>query len=220
MSKPRKQDILVLSDHSNPEVNKNKILLVGGKMEESLNPAISALGTSLVTSGTTLNTKITNKANADAAAESATTELHDANEAGCKLYKSTIAEIKKILPDNPTAWKEFYYDLSSDIAHDMDVPEKVEGGSGTQSDFAGQCDAHWKPTLRAKFYTVRISNDDPLDLSKYIRVEDPKDSFTSSSIRFVVPEDMRNKVLWIKVTASNSTGKGPASDPFGGIIIQ
>jgi len=80
-----------------------------------------------------------------------------------------------------------------------------------------QCDVNYDPVKDADSYLVKITKDAPLDASKYVSIDD---IFYTSSISFIVPAGFLGVPIWIKVTASNTAGKGPSSNPFGGRIIQ
>ena len=123
-------------------------------------------------------------------------------------------------PNNPTKWAEAGFLVSSDEAHDKKAPGKPENGKMSQGDYSKQCVVEFNTVADADNYTAEISIADPLAADKFILVTKPKLVFTKSKFDFLVPDEYLGKPLWIKVTAHNHGGDSPASDPFGGKIIQ
>jgi hypothetical protein len=178
------------------------------------------LGTDVSLAGTTLNALIVENKDTHDAAELATKSMNDSNALGCQIYNNAADEVERVYPDNTSKWLSLGFVVTKDIASDQDVPEKVENCTMSQGEYEKTCEIRFDPSLRAANYTVQITKDNPSENPTYIIVTRPKIVYTTSRITFDVPDDYLNVPLWVRVTAHNSTGDAPASEPFGGKRIQ
>lgn len=220
MSKTIKPHVKKVDYRNNPSDNKTVFESVGAKLTSDTNPTVSALGAGISTAATTLNGKIVASKDAHDAALVATKTMNDSNTAGCKTYNDAGLIVEQQYPDNPTKWLELGLEVTKDLASTKEIPDKCTNCSMAQGEFPKACTIDFDPSNRAENYTIEITKDNPSGSPVYILVRNPKTVYSTSSINFNMPDDYLNVPVWIKVTAHNTTGNSPASDPFGGMRIQ
>ena len=220
MTKTIEQHILNMSSSDNAVNNRTQIDLVASKLTQDPNLIVKAQGEILVGVIVTLDGSISSHVSTQAAAETATKVLAEDNKKATVAYNLAAQKVEEIYPNNPTKYSSFGYAVSSPIAQDQTLADKVVNGSISQGEFPKECLVRFDVSARADNYTLQITIADPSDLTKYILVVNPKMIFTTAKISFFVPDDYLGKNLWVKVTAHNSAGTSPASDAFGGLKIQ
>jgi len=220
MSKNLKQSTKTLSASNNPEDNVVALATVGGNLSNNGNAILKTIGENLVTESVALNDKVVKQKAAYAAAEASTKEMDTENGIACSLFDKAGVKTMELIEDDPAAWKEIGFQLTSDKAEDQKIPDKVTNGSISQGKFAKQCDLNFKPIANADSYTVEFTVGVLSDESVYQPVKNPRKVFPSSKISFIVPDECLGKPLWVRVMAHNTAGDSPDSDPFGGIKIQ
>jgi len=220
MSYKIEQKIITLKSKDNASDNRKQIEKVAANLSEDADPVIKAMGVQNAANAETIDASVLNQGIKQDAEVAATAKLHQDNVAGCEYYNETAVEYMKKNPNNPTKWAEAGFLVSSDEAHDKKAPLKPENGKMMQGTYSKQCVISIDTVADADNYTVEISIAEPLNADKYILVTKPTLIFTKSKFDFLVPDDYLGKPLWAKVTAHNTGGDSPASDPFGGKIIQ
>ena len=220
MSSIKEQTIITLKSKDAPKDNSIQIGAVATLMSNSENLTVKNAGVALLPFSGTINSSVVNNKKAHDDAETATTTMHQANDNGVVKYNEAAKIVMLAFPNNPDMWAALGFDVSSGTAHSQTAPDKVLNGSITQGDYAAQCDLHFDPAARAANYTVQYITGDPAIIANYKMVTNPKMIFTSSKISFILPPDALNKDLWVIVTAHNTAGDSPASEPFGGRKIQ
>ncbi|MEI8202587.1 MAG: hypothetical protein WCH34_06215 [Bacteroidota bacterium] len=220
MPKHKKAHVKKASIRNSPEDNEVKFHSAGAKLSADSNATIAALGAGVTTCGDDIHTASVKNKTAHDEAIVATGKLHDANLAGVNAYNAAGANVEEIYPNNPTKWKDLGYDSTEEIISDQTIPEKVMNGHLAQGAFPKQAIVQYDAADRADEYYIDVTKGDPMDDSKYIPVKSPSRSFTKINPAINLPDDYTKVVIWIKVTAHNTAGDGPPSDPFGGKIIQ
>jgi len=220
MAKSREQHILALSTRNNASANKMTTEVISKKLKASSNPEVQALGDDLETKSGNLNTSILAQIKAKKESEVATKKMHQDNNAACKSHKTAAKKIEELYPNNPILWTECGFAVSSDMAHDQTLPGKVVNGMMEQGKYKKQCTIYFDAAPNVDHFTVEMTVSDPSDTSKYVLVRSPRMIYTTTKITFDVPDDFLDKYLWVKVTAHNTAGDSPVSDPFGGMKIQ
>ena len=220
MTKTLEQHILYMSTKENAETNRTQIDMVASKLTQDSNLTVKAQGEILAGITVTLDASILSHVSTAAAAETATQVLVEDNKKACVAYNTSAQKVEEAYPNNPTKYKSLGYEVSSAMAHDQTIADKVVNGSISQGKFPKECVVRFDVSLRADNYTLEMTIADPSDSTKYILVTNPKMIFTTAKISFFVPDEYLGKNLWVKVTAHNSAGTSPASDAFGGIKIQ
>ena len=216
----KNQTIKTLKPTDNPADNKIKVEAVGTKLSQESNVTIKEMGEQNITNAETIGTSQLNQKIAKDAHEAATAKVHQDNEAACIFYNTTAKKVMDFFANDQAKWAAIGFDLTSSEVHERPVPGKVINCVMMQGEYPKQCKITFDPVAAADNFTVEITIADPLDASKYILVVNPKMIFTTSKITFFVPDTYLGKPLWAKVTAHNTTGTGPSSEPFGGKIIQ
>ena len=212
--------IKAASTHNNASDNKEKCESIGNLMAASTDPVIKPIGIALQGTASTGNDAILNQDAMKAAYHAATKTVNEQNGVMCKAMNDAGKKVMEKFPNNDAQWTLYGFEVTSGEAHDQTVPDKVLNSSITQGDFAGQVDVHFDPSPRADNYTLLYTTGDPTIAANYKLVTNPKMIFTSSKISFNLPPDALNKDLWVIVTAHNTAGDSPASEPFGGRKIQ
>ena len=220
MERNLEQHIKVLNPKDNVDDNKNQIAKVGDKMFASSNVPIKAKGTILKASATTIGDSVLANDTAHTTAEAATQTLANDAKDGCNAYNEAALLVEQTYPGDSDTWAALGFGVTSAIAHTKTLAPKVVNGSMVQGKFPKECDVKFDVSEGADNYTLEITIADPSDATKYILVTNPKMIFTTSKVSFFVPDDYLGKPLWVKVTAHNSAGASPASDPIGGMRIQ
>ena len=220
MTHDKTETIITLKSKDNPKDNSTQIGAVGELMSNSENLTVKNAGVALLPFGGTINSSVVNNKKAHDDAETANKAMHQANDNGVVKYNEAAKIVMLAFPNNPDMWAALGFDVSSGTAQSQTAPDKVTNGSITQGDYAAQCDLHFDPAARAANYTVQDVTGDPAIIANYKMVTNPKMIFTSSKISFNLPPDALNKDLWVIVTAHNTAGDSPVSEPFGGRKIQ
>jgi len=220
MAKSREQHILVLSTRNNPADNKIKAAAISSKLKASTNPDVQALGDDLEAKSGTLDTSIISQKKARKEAEAATKKMHQDNNATCKSHNAAAKKIEEYFENNATLWMAFGFAVSSDLAHDQTLPDKVVNGMMEQGMYKKQCTIYFDAQPNVDHFTVEMTVNDPSDASKYVLVRSPRMIYTTTKITFDVPDEFLDKYLWVKVTAHNTAGDSPVSDAFGCLKIQ
>ncbi|MEI6316861.1 MAG: hypothetical protein WCO65_04030 [bacterium] len=215
MSKQLKQHIKKMSAKDNPETNKTQSKKVGQNLADSTNTDVVAQSAIVVSASDNLDKAIVADSKAHDLAVAATAKKKAENKNTADLYNAAAVIVEQKFPDQPTLWKTYGYEVTSEVAEDAKEPPQVMHGSISQGDHQGTVDIHFDSITGAE-YTVEITKADPSEADKYINVTMPDSIFTKSSITIVLPVDYRDVNLWAKVTAHNTAGAGPASAPFGG----
>lgn len=209
-----------MSSHDNATDNAKQMEVVGTQLKADTDPVIKAMGEDLLDGAVVITDSVNDSGIKHAAAEAATLKVQQNNVDGATLYNEVGAEIEKKFPNDSIKWKDYGYEVTSDMAHDQTLPDKVVNGIMIQGKYPKQCILQFEASSNSANFTVEITIADPSDPTKYILVKTPKMIFTTIKITFIVPDDYLGKNLWAKVTAHNSAGESPASDPFGGMKIQ
>jgi hypothetical protein len=220
MSKPRKQKIKAASDKTNPVTNAKDIIKVGDNLKEDSDPAVSAIGVLVTDSAGKLSDSVLDNDNAHDAAQLANTKMYEQNTETCTVYNDAAGKIMLKFPNDPDKWKGYGFVLTKDKAEDKPIPDQPVNCSMEQGEFYKTCKVRFDLPANAETYTIEMTKTDPKDDASYVIVKDPKVIFTTTTIIFNVPNDFLNVNLWLKVTAHNANGCGPASEPFGGRRIQ
>ncbi len=220
MAQHKEPHIKKASTRSKVSDNEAMLLSAGGKLADDTNPSIVALSAGLIAAGEAIGTSIVNQKTKHDEALVSTDQVKQDNKDGCDAYNAAAKKVEEVYPGNTSKWADLGFSSTLAVVPDQTPPDKVENCKMFQSEYAKQCEVRYDPTARALSYIIKITKDAPLDASKYIIIEEPTTSFTSASVRIVIPDAYLNVPIWIKVTASNGAGKGPSSEPFGGRIIQ
>jgi len=144
----------------------------------------------------------------------------NANRDGVASYNKIGVEYEKLHPNDTAAWIAAGYEVTKEEAETIPAPDAVTNCTMEQGKYPKQAVITFKPAPNSINFTLEITNDNPLDATKYIQVKNPRMIFTTIKIEFFVPDAMLDKILYVKVTAHNHGGDSPASDPFGGRKIQ
>ena len=220
MSKDLKQTIVMADAKHNAGENQEEFAYIGGKLAADANPDVAATGTALVAGAANIGVKKTANKNAHEAAKTATDNLNHANADAANLYNVARAKVLEVYPNDPDKYSGYGFRLTSAIAHDPSIPEKIVYISIVQSDFPKHANVHFERPARAEKFTVEITKGNPFDASTYIMITKPSVIFDSTNITIIIPDDYLNVNIWIKITAHNNAGDGPPSEPFGGKKIQ
>ncbi|MEI8203116.1 MAG: hypothetical protein WCH34_08905 [Bacteroidota bacterium] len=220
MSYKKEQKIITLKSQDNASNNKLQIEKVGTNLSDDTDLAIKAMGEQNVANAATIDASILDQGIKKDAEIAATAKVHEGNVDGCNYYNETAVAYMKKYPGDAEKWAKAGFLVSSDEAHDRKAPAKPENCKMMQGDYPKQCVISFNTVADADNFTVEITIDDPMDASKYIMVTKPKPVFTKIKFDFLVPDAYLGKVMWAKVTAHNTGGDSPASEPFGGKIIQ
>ena len=203
-----------------PKTVEEKTKIVGENAGGSSNPLVSAKGTAANDKADELKDAISDNKNKHNAAVLATKTMLKETKLTAKAYNNlaTICEIE--LPDNVETWIEMGFEVTKTIISEVGKPGKVLHGAVTQGDFSATADIHHDPVAGARDYSIRVTKGDLGDDASYIMITKPRALFTKSNATVKLPDDYLNVPLWWKVTAHNTAGSGPESDPFGGRRIS
>jgi len=220
MSKPRKQKIKAASDKTNPVTNAKNITKVGDNMKGDSDPDVKALGIAVSDSGGKLSVSVTDNDNAHNAAQLANTLMYEQNTQTCDDYNNAAVKIMQKFPNQPDTWKGYGFVLTADKSVARPIAGIPTNGTMAQGKFPGTSTIRFDVVPNADSYSVEMTKGDLSEESVFVQVKSPRMFYTTSTITFDVPKDYQNVLIWVKVTAHNTTGDSPASEPFGCMKIQ
>jgi len=220
MAQHKKAKIKRLKPTGVPKTIEFKAKLAGENAAASANPEVSAKGTTANNKAEDLQNAILDKRDKQNAAKAATKTVLKETRLAAKAYNNLATICEMELPDDVNEWIRMGFDITQTVVLDAKKPGKVLHGSVSQGDFSATADIHHDPVEGARDYSIRVTKGSPADDATYIMITKPRALFTKSNATVKLPDDYLNVPLWWKVTAHNSAGAGPESDPFGGRRIS
>lgn len=220
MAKHTKPKIKMMDARANPTDNQVKAKEIATNLKDDSNQAVQDAGDLVDTAADNMTAAIQEQQAAIDVKEASTANLHTVNSESCKTVNDAAIVVMTQHPNDSTLWKKFGFSVTEEIISDRPLPGKVKNGGMSQGDFLKTFDIQFDPVEYADNYTVEYTKGDPLDASKYIAAKGKITVLSRTSATFDAAEGYTGVVLWVKVTAHNTKGSGPASDPFGGMIIQ
>jgi hypothetical protein len=220
MSKQLTQVIKKMSTRDNPTVNKELAEKVGSNMADSSDHVIVAQGLLVTGASVSLNNSILKEGKAEDARVAATAAKLKQNGTSAGVFNAQAVIVQQNNPGNTELYTALGYELTAATAEDAKEPGQVENGTMKQGDYLGTSDVHYDTMGDDVTFTVEITKGDPADPSSYVPVTMPEPVFTKSSITIVLPAGYSGNTIWLKVTAHNTAGAGPPSQPFGGKKIN
>ncbi len=213
----RKQKIKRKDKHGVPEKNRDSIKEIGQNCESSTIATVATAGTTAAAKAVNLGSAITDKNNKQSAAKAAVKRVATDNGVAVDNFNSLATIVEQQIPDNPTAWVEFGFEVTTDESHDAVNPPQVVHGSMSQGDNGGDVDLHWDALkIENVDFFVLVTKGSPTDRNSYIDVTNLEGSTTASSTTITLPTAYLNVPLFFIVFAHNTAGKGTESTPFGG----
>jgi|WetSurMetagenome_2_1015567.scaffolds.fasta_scaffold316481_2 hypothetical protein len=220
MATPRKQKTKNLNGKGNPVTNVKQISKVADNLANDPDTSVAAIGTALQTSVGKLGDSITDNDNAHDAAQLANTKMYEQNSTTASDYNNAGVKIMQKFENNPNKWKSYGFVLTKDAAEARPIPGMPINGSMLQGKFPATCSIRFDVVPNADSYSIEMTKGDLSEASVFVQVKSPRMFYTTTNITFDVPKEYLNVLLWVKVTAHNTTGDSPASEPFGCMKIQ
>ena len=219
MSKKLEQKVKKMSLRDNAGDNRDLAAKVASNMADSPDPVIVAQGALVQNGADGASKAILGEEKADDAAIAATALKNKQTIKNCEIFNAEAVIVQQNNPGNIDLLKTLGYILTSATAEDAKEPEQVQHCTMEQGKYPGTADIKYEG-IEGCDYTVEITKGDPSDATSYVPVTQPDPVFSKVNITIVLPAGYAGNILWAKVTAHNTAGGGPPSQPFGGKKIN
>ena len=185
--------------------------VIGTNMGADSDTDVSEAGDALLANSDSIDDKIKERDDAEAAAIQLTGELNDLEDDWDHLYKDAAEAAEKGHPNDAPVWQGFGFLLADVEPTDRPLPPKVTGLQVTQGDEANEGDLIWDPLPQADIdgFFIEINATDPIDPGEWDSARPRSVSKSKATITGLTT----GQKYWVRIIAFIGRGEGPPSDP-------